>query len=221
MAGPGPKVKQRKKYSINVEDGKLVSVEVDGVEYLNADDIPGEDDRQVVQWLVMGTPDIVAGEADEADGPSKAFAALPSVVLWIFGGVAALMLVITLVAAISTSRALSREVSAPGRVVDLIPVAGSDGGILYRPVIDFTGVDNERYIVPAGSASRPPAYDVGEPVEIRYDPADPETARVASFWGNVGQYTLALITGVLAIAFLGATVLVQWINRQDTGKPSR
>lgn len=202
----------RKKYSVNVEDGKLISVEVDGKEYRDPEDIPDADDRDMVQMLIMGGPEPAAGRE-----PETTSAADPTrIVLWVFVGVAVLMGIITAVAVASSARSMAREASAPGRVVELLAVNGSDGGVFYAPLVDFAGPDGERYLAQAGGASRPPAYKVGQPVEVRYDPADPQSARLTSFWGNVGQYTVALITGVLMIAFCGAALLAAWIGKPVT-----
>lgn len=203
----------RKKYSINVEDGQLVSVEVDGVEYRDPEDIPDAEDRDMVEMLLVGGPDTADDDFAE---PFKESTALPNIILLVFGGVAVLMLAITVIAAAVATRSLAREVSVQGRVVEFIPITSSDGGVLYQPVVDFMGVDNERHIVPSGGGSRPPAYRLGQQVEIRYNPADPNTARIATTGSNIEQYLVALITGVLAVAFVAATVFAWWINKPET-----
>ena len=40
-----------KKYSVQMEDDKIVSVEVDGVTYTNPDEIPDEQDREKIQTV--------------------------------------------------------------------------------------------------------------------------------------------------------------------------
>lgn len=73
-------------------------------------------------------------------------------------------------------------VITPGTVVRLNEQSDGEGGCCtYVPVIDFT-VNNQVYTFEGDNASDPPAYEVGEQVNVRYDPTNPNTAQIDSFF---------------------------------------
>jgi hypothetical protein len=83
----------------------------------------------------------------------------------------------------------------------------SDTGTSYMPVVEFTGADGEKRKFTDSMASDPPGYEVGETVPVKYDPADPEDARIAKrfrLWfapallGGMG--VTFLIVGVILLA---------------------
>jgi hypothetical protein len=197
----------KKKYSINMEDGRIVSVEVDGKVYQDVEDIQDPDDRDAVESLVFFAPDSAVA------GRGKPSFALPRAILFVFLGVALLMLAITVYSAVAIGRNVAREASAAGRVVEIVGQAGSDGGTFYYPLVEFAAADESRQIVQVGPGSRPPAYRVGDEVTVRYDPTQPAEARIASVGGNLDHFILPLITGVLALAFLLATAFAWWMLR--------
>jgi hypothetical protein len=199
----------KKKYSINMEDGRVVSVEVDGKVYQDVENIPDPDDRDAVESWVFFAPDSAVAARSK---PSVAF---PRAILFVFLGVALLMLAITVYSAVVIGRNVAREMSAPARVVEIVGQIGSDGGTFYYPLVEFTAADESRQIVQVGPGSRPPAYRVGDEVTLRYDPAQPAEARIASVGGSLDQFILPLITGVLALAFLLATAFAWWMLKSE------
>jgi hypothetical protein len=69
-----------------------------------------------------------------------------------------------------------------GRVVEMEESDSGEGGCcVYSPVIEFEA-DNQTYSFDGGNASDPPAYRVGQEVRVRYDPANPNTAQIDSFF---------------------------------------
>lgn len=86
----------------------------------------------------------------------------------------------------------------------------------WYPVVEYT-VDGERYEFEASSGSNPPAHEVGEAVEVAYDPADPGQAELA---GIGGALILPLIFGGLGIVLapVGTVLFVKGrrtLARQD------
>lgn len=76
---------------------------------------------------------------------------------------------------------VSYQLQANGRVTEGIVVSldesNSDNGKTYSPIIEFeTG--GGVYSFKGNISSNPPKYEVGERVEVRYDPADPQTAQI-------------------------------------------
>lgn len=72
--------------------------------------------------------------------------------------------------------------TAPGIVTRLEESSGSEGGCcVYSPVIEFAA-GGQTYTFEGGNASDPPQYRVGQQVNVRYDPADPNTAQIDSIF---------------------------------------
>lgn len=60
--------------------------------------------------------------------------------------------------------------------------SSSEGGCcVYSPVVEFN-VNGQTYTFESGNASDPPAYQVGDVVEVRYDPTAPSTAQIDSYF---------------------------------------
>jgi len=111
-----------------------------------------------------------------------------------------------------TSWSLSQNGSRVGGVVvALEESAGTDGsGVTYSPVIRYE-VDGRAHTFTSSNSSDPPAYDIGERVVLLYDPADPERARINSWWelwlmpvvlGGAAIIVAVLINSLMAVSFL-------------------
>lgn len=88
-----------------------------------------------------------------------------------------------------------------GTVVDLDESSDGDGGCcVYSPVVEFT-VKGRPYIFEGDNASDPPAYDVGEEVEVIYDPADPSNAQINK-WSERWLMPVILIPAMLLTALI-------------------
>lgn len=213
-----------KKYSINWEDDEPVSYEVDGVLYESLDQVPDEADREKLTAMVDGSFDQqFEQEWEEFDkkfkkdweAHEKTSAKAERLLLGIFGGVAALMLLIALISSASAILKLSREESAPGRVVEIVErreyVNEQDRIVeeYYYPVVEFTAKDGRRRTVQMTEGSSAPSHEVGEDVTVRYNPDRPIEARIQSFGSSALLWILPGITGVLGLAFLGAVMVVR------------
>lgn len=87
-----------------------------------------------------------------------------------------------------------------GEVVDL-EASTSEGSTTYSPVVDYV-VKGETYTFYGGSSSNPPAYHIGQVVEMLYALDDPGTAQINTFW------ELWLLPAIfLPIAALGGLLL--------------
>jgi hypothetical protein len=165
------------------------------------------DDEPDVGW------EAVEREVREAD---RRFSPL---ILGIFGGIGGLLLIIASVWAWSTAQALGREQSAPGKIVDLVErysAGPSDSRgtavpqLYYYPVVEFYTPDERRHTVQLGEGSWPPAYEKGQPVTVRYDPAQPLKARIDSPTGTGLQWIGPGIVGVVGIGFTLAALAAAW-----------
>ena len=212
-----------KKYSINMEDDEVVSVEVDGVQYENPDEIPDAQDRDKINLMISRS----AGEEfddvfdenfdrefeEEFRELQRQTAQFPKLIVTIFLGVAAIMLAIAAFSAFHTVRTLSREQSAPGQVVDLVVRRTRDSSTqeikeYTYPVVEFAVPGQPLQTVQMSEGAWPPAYTIGDQVTVLYDPQQPRNARIKSFASTLLLWLLPAITAVVGAAFVIATLFV-------------
>ena len=141
--------------------------------------------------------------------PDSKPSVIPKIILAIFLAVAVLMLVIAAISAVSSGRALARERTAPGTVVDTAIRQATDGTLYYRPVVVFALPDGAQRTLQLTEESTTPAYQVDEAVTIAYDPERPDDARIKTASSTASMWILSLITGILGTAFLIATLFAR------------
>jgi hypothetical protein len=212
-----------KKYSIQTENDEIVSVEVDGVAYTDADDIPDEEDREQIKAMISRTEDAQFDkEFEKAFDPEtqeefrkmeKQSAVFPKVFLAIFLGVAVICLTIAGFSAYSAVQTISREQSTPGQVVDLVIRTSRDsqtGDVTEYsyPVVEFTPSGQRTLRVQLSEGASPPDHGVGDAVTILYDPQQPRNARIKSFSSDLLMWILPGITFVVGIVFGGVALAV-------------
>jgi hypothetical protein len=93
---------------------------------------------------------------------------------------------------------LSKAVIASGIVTQLGESRSSKGSSTYYPIVEFTDQTGKKTIFSSSFSSNPPAYEVGETVEVYYEPEKPAQAEIKGFFS---QWLAALITGFLGIIF--------------------
>jgi hypothetical protein len=208
-----------KQYAIKQKDGELVSITVDGVEYDSVDAVPDPDDRAQVELLLAGHRD-ADFDKDFDEGFDEQFARTSSgaspftkIIAGIFAAIAILMFAIAGISAFMVVRTLDSEAHAPGRVVGLAERYDQAGNVFYYPVVTFSLPDERQLEVQLAEGTWPAAYAVGDPVQIAYDPAQPRNARIDSPSNTFNYWIVPIITGVLGIAFAGATALALWIGK--------
>jgi hypothetical protein len=205
-----------KKYSIQWQNDEVVAFEVDGVQYTSLDEVPNEADRDKLLELMAGTSDF------EPEAPAGPSINLGLIVLTVFIGVAVLMCVISVLTGVSTWRVMSRETEAPGQVVDMVTRKDDQGNEFYYPVVEFSPAGGCPRTVQMPEGSWPPAYEIGDPVTVLYDPQQPLNARVKTTSGTVSLWIWTMVTGILAVAFIGATFLARWVLKEvpDAEEPA-
>lgn len=80
-----------------------------------------------------------------------------------------------------------RAMQADGTVIDLersrsSSSSSSGSSVTWRPVVEFTTATGRRIEFVSSVGSSPPSHRVGEPVKVLYQPADPDSARIDSFF---------------------------------------
>lgn len=212
-----------KKYSVNVENDEIISVEVDGIQYDSPEQIPDDADREkILELLSMsGSEDFDKEFEAEFRELERQSAGAPKIIISIFLAIGVLMLVIALLSTVSTVRSLTREESAPGQVVDMTMRQSRDSETqvvneYYYPVVEFNLPDGTHKRVQLSEGSWPPEYEVGQPVTVLYDPEKPLDARIRSVSSTILQWILPGITGIVGVVFLGVTLLVYKGMQADT-----
>ncbi len=72
----------------------------------------------------------------------------------------------------------------------------SGSGATYMPILEFKTTGDKKVQFTSTVATNPPAYKLGEQVEIRFLPKNPQAAKINSF------YDLWLLTTILAFVAL-------------------
>ena len=133
----------------------------------------------------------------------------------IFGGIGVLLLGITAVSALGAARQMSRELQAPGEVVEVVMrrVRDSETNQLqeyYYPVVSFETADGAPMEVQLADGSWPAAYGVGDQVMVLYDSSRPREARIQSGASTLLLWLLPMITGLVGTVFTAVGVGVGW-----------
>ena len=210
----------KKKYSLNWEDEKLVSVEVNGTVYAAADLIPDPEDRKRVEAMIENAS-VVEEDAefdrkfDEINRQLDAEALqhpnternLTNMVFAIFMGVAVVLLGIAGFSAYLVQKTEASETVATGQVVEIVSEPDANGRNFYSPVVKFPSADRKWVTITLQEASRPSLYSVGDSVQVRFDPARPQFAVSSDAAAN--RWILTIICGVLGGIFLGVSLLIR------------
>lgn len=218
-----------KKYSLNVENDEVVSVEVDGVRYERPDQIPDPEDRAQIERLMSRprgeSPDDALDEEfgeefdkqfeeDELEARRQAGRAARWLIA-IFAGVSILMLAIAAFSGWNTTRGLGRQMSADGRVLELTLRRDNSGREFYYPVVEFRLPDGERAVEQVAEGSWPAPYQPGEAVTVFWDAAQPHNVHIRSSESAWTPWILTGITGVLGLAFGIAAIFAWSFTREE------
>ncbi len=211
----------KKKYSINWENDEPVSFEVDGVKYESLDDVPNWKDKDKLSAMVQAASE---DDFEEVKFDEKEFEKLrkeaenPTMERWVLGGftgIAVVMILVTLISSFTNIQKISKEESAPGRVVDVVvrrELVNAENDIVrdfYYPVVEFVPMDGHKRTVQLNEGSDSPYYEKGNEITVRYDPDHPLDARIKSASSNMLMWVLPVITGILGLAFAGAVFVVK------------
>jgi hypothetical protein len=100
---------------------------------------------------------------------------------------------------------LNKAITSTGVVTQLGESRSSKGSSTYYPIVEFTDQTGKKTIFSSSYSSSPPAYEVGETVEVLYEPGKPSQAEIKGFFS---QWLAALITGFLGLIFS----TIGWVN---------
>jgi hypothetical protein len=109
----------------------------------------------------------------------------------------------------------TKGITTPGIVTRLDERSDSEGGCCtYVPVVDFE-VNDQLYTFEGGNASYPPAYEVGEQVDVRYDPTNPNTAQIDSLFERWVFPVIIIPSMILAALILNFFMIRAWMRGES------
>jgi hypothetical protein len=130
----------------------------------------------------------------------------------IFLGVGAIQLGLGIFFFVRTRRFLRTAVEATGTIVELLESSGSEGGTVYQAVVEFQTADGRSIRWQEAMASNPPAGQQGDQLLMKYDPVNPQRARIARatrLWFLPGLFgLLGLLFFAIGVVLTAAGVLV-------------
>ena len=99
-----------------------------------------------------------------------------------------------------------------GTVTQLAIQTDSSGGWKsrrsYCPVIEFKTKEGRTLSHTGKIGSNPPAYKVGQKVDLYYDPQDPKAVHMGRAWASVSMLVLAIIAGAILVFGLPIYIIV-------------
>jgi hypothetical protein len=123
-----------------------------------------------------------------------------------FGAFGIVFLTVAVVVSLTTAGFLAGAERTEGVVVDVVERTttdrDSDGFTRRRtsfyPVVEFTAPDGNPVVFESDVGSSPSSHQVGDRVEVAYDPGEPSDARLTGF---LSLYLFPLIFGGLGLVF--------------------
>ena len=114
-----------------------------------------------------------------------------------------------------TSWKLDNEgLTTTGIVVKLEESDDSEGSCcVYSPVIEFDA-NGQTFTFEGDNASYPPAYDVGEQVNVIYDPANPNTAQINK-WTERWLFPIIIVPVMIIVALIMNFFMIRSFIRND------
>ena len=108
-------------------------------------------------------------------------------------------------------RTTESRIAITGIVVELTKhITASGRATMICPVVEFTVPSGEKIRFTSEFGSRPASYKIGQNVNVRYDPADPQKAEVESTMNNwmvplilVFMGAVACCMAIVFLAFYG------------------
>ena len=121
-----------------------------------------------------------------------------------FCSVGALLAVIAAYFFISTRTFMSTAQEVKGKVIQMVyrGTSSSSGGG-YSPVYQFKTIEGKEIVVTDNLSSNPPAFKEGQSIDVLYDPANPQKARIKRW---MSLYFVPVLLGGLGVIFGGIGV---------------
>jgi hypothetical protein len=124
----------------------------------------------------------------------------------IFSGLGVVMMLVGIFFFSHTRQFLARAQTAKGTVTQMVYSHSSEGGGGYAPVYQFTTADGQSIVKQDSMASNPPRFQVGQELDILYDAAKPQKARINR---KMNLYFLPTLFWGMGLIFTGVGVAIQ------------
>jgi len=111
-----------------------------------------------------------------------------------------------------TRNFISKAQEVQGTVVQMVWSSSSDGGGGYSPVYQFRAISGQMITVQDSLSSSPPMFEVGQTIDVLYDPENPQNARIKKFWS---LYFVPILLGGMGLIFGGVGIVLLIVNLMD------
>ena len=98
---------------------------------------------------------------------------------------------------------LGRAQKTQGTVINMVYSHHQDGDGGYSPVYRFRTITGQEVVVTDNVSSSPPQFQVGQTIDVFYDPENPQNARINK-WFNL--YFVPMLLGFMGLVFGGVGI---------------
>ena len=113
---------------------------------------------------------------------------------------------------IRTRLFLGRAQEVKGTVIRMVYSHSSDGGGGYSPVYQFRTIEGQVIEKQDHLSTNPPMFQEGQQIDVLYDPANPQGARIKKFWS---LYFASILLSGMGIIFGGIGIVLLIFNLLD------
>lgn len=107
---------------------------------------------------------------------------------------------------------LGKAQEVKGTVIEMVYSHSSEGGGGYAPVYQFRTISGQMITVQDSLSSSPPMFQVGQTIDVLYDPENPQSARIKKFMSL--YFTSILLCG-MGLIFGGVGIVLLIFNLMD------
>jgi Protein of unknown function (DUF3592) len=119
-----------------------------------------------------------------------------------FAGLGIILLAIGAFLLIREKAFLSNDLLATATVTSLASDLDSSGNPVKCPVVNFTAANGQAVDYDASDfCANPPRYQVGQTIQVLYDPQNPNNVQFSGFVGEFGEGFLFTFLGLLFFLF--------------------
>ena len=123
----------------------------------------------------------------------------------VFSLVGALLALIGVFLFIRTRIFIGKAQGAKGTVTQMVYSHSSEGGGGYAPVYQFKTLDGQTIVIQDSLSSNPPQFQVGQKIDVLYESANPQKARINK-WMNL--YFAPVLLGGMGLIFGGVGLAI-------------
>jgi hypothetical protein len=130
----------------------------------------------------------------------------------VFPLIGGLLFAIGLFLFIRTRIFLGKAQEVQGKVIEMVYSHSSEGGGGYSPVYQFRAISGQMITVRDSLSSSPPMFEVGQTIDVLYDPENPQNARIKRFWN---LYFVSILLCGMGLIFGGVGIVLLVFNLMD------